>query len=180
MFMQKWLRTCRATAEPRRRFAQIEFDLAEVLRAENRLDEAEKHYRLAETAWRKLAADNPTDPVYRIHAIGTCANQLSPLLAAKGRAREAEENYRKAVGLLASLPASELVADDRRDLTDTCYGNLIRLLKTSNRPQEATAVFREWVDLRRKAFTKMLELNPKSAGCAEQFRRGSGSGGLLG
>jgi tetratricopeptide (TPR) repeat protein len=154
---------------PRIRFAQIEFDLAEVLRAENRLDEAEKHYRLAEAAWRKLAADNPTDPVYRIRAIGTRANQLSPLLTAKGRAREAEENYREAVGLLASLPASELVTDDRRDLTDTCYGNLIRLLKSSNRPQEATAVFREWVDLCRTSFTKSLERNPKSAEAQNSF-----------
>ena len=147
----------------RDRLAESHFALAEVLRGENRLDEAEKHYRLAEAAWRKLAADNPTDPVYRIRAIGTRANQLSPLLTAKGRAREAEENYREAVGLLASLPASELVADDRRDLTDACYGNLIRLLKSSNRPQEATAVFREWVDLHRKTFTKNLEQNPKSA-----------------
>jgi tetratricopeptide (TPR) repeat protein len=64
---------------------------------------------------------------------------------------------------LASLPASELVADDRRDLTDTCYGNLVRLLKSSNRAQEATAVFRAWVDLHRTSFTKSLEQNPKSA-----------------
>jgi len=151
------------------RLAESHFALAEVLRGENRLDEVEKHYRLAEAAWRKLATDNPTDPVYRIRVIGTRANQLSPLLAAKGRAREAEENYRQVVGLLASLPASELVADDRRDLTDACYGNLIRLLKTSNRPQEAKAVFGEWVDLRRKAFTKMLEQNPKSADAQNSF-----------
>ena len=153
----------------RDRLAESHFALAEVLRAESRLDEAEKHYRLAEAAWRKLAADNPTDPVYRIRAIGTRANQLSPLLTAKGRAREAEENSREAVGLLASLPAGELVADDRRDLTDACYGNLIRLLKTSNRPQEANVVFREWVDLRRKSFTKMLEQNPKSADAQNSF-----------
>jgi tetratricopeptide (TPR) repeat protein len=153
----------------RDRLAESHFALAEVLRAESRLDEAEKHYRLAEAAWRKLAADNPTDPVYRIRAIGTRANQLSPLLTAKDRGREAEENYREAVGLLASLPASELVADERRDLTDLCYGNLVRSLKSSNRPQEATAVFGEWLDLRRKAFTKMLEQNPKSADAQNSF-----------
>jgi eukaryotic-like serine/threonine-protein kinase len=154
---------------PRERLAQIEFSLAEVLRSESRLDDAEKHYRLADAAWRKLGADNPTEPSYRIHAISTCTYQLSPLLTAKGRAREAEENYREAVGLLASLPAGELVADDRRDLTDLCYGNLIRLLKISKRPQEATAVFGAWVDLRRKSFTKMLEQNPKSADAQNSF-----------
>jgi tetratricopeptide (TPR) repeat protein len=147
----------------RERLAESHFDLAEVLRGENRQDEAEKHYRQAEAAWRKLAADNPTNPVYRIRAIGIYANQLSPLLTAKGHPRESVENYRQAVGLLASLPASELVADDRRDLTDLCYGNLVRLLKSSNRAQEATAVFRAWLDLRRKTFTKSLEQNPKSA-----------------
>ncbi len=147
----------------RDRMASSHFDLAEVLRGENRLDEAEKHYRLAKAAWRKLSVDNPTDPGYRVHVIGTCTYQLGPLLAANGRARESEELCREAVGLLASLPASELVADDRRDLTDACYGNLIRLLKSSNRAQEATAVFRAWVDLRRKTFTKSLEQNPKSA-----------------
>ncbi len=155
--------------EARRRFAQIEFDLAEVLRAENRRDDAEKHYRLAEAAWRKLAADNPADPEYRVHVIGTCTYQLGPLLLENGRRADAEKMFREAVGLLASLPASELVADDRRDLTDTCYGNLIRLFKTSNRPQQATAVFRAWVDLRRKSFTKILEQKPKSAEAQNSF-----------
>ncbi len=112
------------------------------------------------------------DFVYRVHVIETCTDQFGPFLVKNGRMGEAEEVYRGAVYLLARLPASELVADDRRDLTDTCYGNLVRLLKSSNRPQEATAVFGEWVDLRRKSFTKSLEQNPKSA---EPFRRGSGS-----
>jgi tetratricopeptide (TPR) repeat protein len=82
---------------------------------------------------------------------------------------EAEEAYRGAVDLLARFPASELVADDRRDLTDTCYGALVRFLKSSHRPQEATAGFREWVDLRRKTFTKSLAQNPKSAEAQNRF-----------
>ena len=95
--------------------------------------------------------------------IEICTNQLGPFLVKNGRMGEAEEVYRTAVGLLARFPASELVADDRRDLTDTCYRNLVRLLKNGNRSDEAKAMICDWLDLRRKSVDKLLELKPKSA-----------------
>ncbi|HEV3298221.1 MAG TPA: protein kinase [Planctomycetaceae bacterium] len=150
-------------AECRNRVARSHFELAEVLQAENRLDEAEKHYRQAEATWRKLGADVPSEPIHRINAIWTSTYQLGPLAEAGSRTHEAEESYRNAADLLTKLPVTELVADDRRNMTDTCYGNLVSLLRKNNRAQEATAVIRAWLDLRRKTFTKILEQNPKSA-----------------
>ena len=37
-----------------------------MLRAENRLDEAVKYYRLADAAWRKLADEYSQDFAYRL------------------------------------------------------------------------------------------------------------------
>ncbi|HEV8069049.1 MAG TPA: hypothetical protein VGP76_15030, partial [Planctomycetaceae bacterium] len=148
----------------RERLARSHFELAEVFRAENRLDEAEKLFRQAASIWQKVGTDVPTEPVYRSHAIWTYTYRLAPMAEASGRIQEAVENYRNAANLLRDVPVTELVADDRRDAADTCYGNLVRLLKNSNRPQEATPVLRAWLDLHRKTLTKILELNPKDAG----------------
>jgi tetratricopeptide (TPR) repeat protein len=148
---------------PRIRLPQIQFELAEALRTNQRLDEAEKHYRLAEAAWRKLAADNPTEPSYRIQVISTCTYQLGPLLAERGHTHEAEEVYRTTAELLTSLPLNELVAENRRNLTDTCYGNLVRLFKNGKRSDEAKAVIRAWLDVRGKTLANILEMKPKSA-----------------
>ncbi len=159
----------RTTADFRIGCAQSHFELADVLRAENRLDEAVKYYRLADAAWRKLADEFSQDFPYRAHVIEICTNQLGPFLRKiAGWVKPTSFTVQRSA-CWRSLPASELVADDRRDLTDTCYGNLVRLLKSRNRPQEATAVFREWVDLRRKAFTKSLAQNPKSAAAQHRF-----------
>ena len=147
----------------RDRLARSHFELAEVLRAENRLDEAEKRFRQAASIWQKLGADVPTEPVYRSHAIWTYTYRLAPMAEAGGRIQEAEENYRNAAKLLRDVPVTELVADDRRNAAETCYGNLVGLLRKNNRPQEATPVLRAWADLQGKTFTKILEQNPKSA-----------------
>ncbi|HEV8071946.1 MAG TPA: tetratricopeptide repeat protein, partial [Planctomycetaceae bacterium] len=147
----------------RDRLARSHFDLANALQAENRPSNAEEQYRQAAFIWRKLGADEPSEPIHRINAIWTSTYQLGPLAEAGGRTHEAEESYRNAADLLTKLPVTELVADDRRNMTDTCYGNLVGLIRKSNRAQEATVVIRAWLDLRRKTFTKILEQNPKSA-----------------
>jgi eukaryotic-like serine/threonine-protein kinase len=160
---QKVLAKAADDAEFRDRLARSHFELAEVLRGENRLDDAEKHYRQAEATWRQLGADVPAEPRHRIDAIWTSTYELGPLLAKNGRTREAEKVYRTAIDLLTALPVTELVADDRRGMADTCYANLIRLLQDNHRLQDATAVMGARLDLRRKIFAKIVEQNPKSA-----------------
>ena len=90
------------------RLAANHFELAEVLRAENRLDEAVKYYRQADAAWRKLSDEYPKDFHYRIHVIEICTDQLGPFLVKNGRMSEAEEVYRTAVGLLRASPSTSL------------------------------------------------------------------------
>jgi eukaryotic-like serine/threonine-protein kinase len=122
---------------------------------------AESAFQNAVLLYRRMVQEGPYDLQSR-WALANSLRVLADLLSGNKRTTEAEEPYREAAGLLASLPASELVADG--DLTDTCYGNLVSLLRKSNRAQEATAVLRAWLDLRRKTFDKILELNPKGAG----------------
>jgi tetratricopeptide (TPR) repeat protein len=147
----------------RDRLARSHFELAEVLRAENRVDEAVTYYRQADAAWRKLSDEYSKDFPYRIHVIETCTDQIGPFLVKNGRVSEAEEVDRTAVGLLARIPVNELVTEDRFNLTDTCYGTLVRLLKNGNEPQKATALIRAWLDVHRKSVDRILELKPKSA-----------------
>jgi tetratricopeptide (TPR) repeat protein len=78
-------------AEPRLRLAKIEFDLAELLQAESRLDEAGKHYRLAEAAWRKALELNPKN--------AEAQNNLAEALARLGSWDEALVTIDKAVEL---------------------------------------------------------------------------------
>ncbi|HEX2095280.1 MAG TPA: tetratricopeptide repeat protein [Longimicrobiaceae bacterium] len=112
-------------------------ELARLLRARGRLDEAESLYRRAlEGSGRVLGPEHP-DTL-------TSVSNLALLLWERGRPDEAERLFRRA------LEARERVLGPEHPHTLTSVNNLAGLLDTRGRPDEAEPLYRRALEVRER------------------------------
>src|SRR5262249_48884640 len=77
--------------------ARSHHDLAALLERTRQFSDGEKQYRTAIAIWEKLAADVPSEPMYRVHAAVTYGYDVARLLAASGQSQKEEQALRQAV-----------------------------------------------------------------------------------
>jgi tetratricopeptide (TPR) repeat protein len=116
--------------EYRLQLAHRHHDLANLLRANRRPDEAEQGYRQALVLKEKVAADFPANPDYRFHLTQTCLG-LASLLIATGQPQEAENLYRRAAALFVALVTDVPANPDYRNSLADCQNTLAWHLVTS-------------------------------------------------
>ena len=126
-------------------------ELASLLRRTRQFSEGAKEYRRAIAGWEKLAADVPSQPIYRVHAAVTYGYDLAAVLAEGGQAQEAAEATRQAVVLFEKL-AADFPEDGHGGHLLECRFKLGVLLAAGGRFQQAE-----------QAYSKILELAPQNA-----------------
>jgi len=129
---------------------------AQVLANSGQVDEAEKAYRQALPIWEKLGTDLPDRQEYRQHASDTRIDMAhldwkrGERLKGAGKPKEAEECYRRALGLIeksvADCPGERFY---RKEQAYT-YWLLGGLLKDTGRAQQAENAYRQAVAIGEK------------------------------
>lgn len=128
----------RQEREPEETLARLNNTLGNLLRATNRLPEAEERYREALAIRRRLAEANPA--AYEPELATSC-NNLGVLLDDSDHKPEAEVFYREALAIRRRLAESNPAAYEPY-LAMSCY-NLGFLLLDTKRKSEAEPLFRE-------------------------------------
>ena len=150
----QWLLThSRQEREPEETLAWLNNTLGNLLRATNRLPEAEERYREALAIRRRLAEANPA--AYEPDLAMSC-NNLGVLLSDTNRLPEAEERYREALAIYRRLAEANPAAYEP-DLAASC-NNLGNLLSDTKRMPEAEACYREALAI----YRRLAEANPEA------------------
>jgi tetratricopeptide (TPR) repeat protein len=100
-------------------------------------EEALKNQTRAAHIWGALADDVPGEPGYRVHQANVLVFHLAPLLAAVGRAREAEDTYRQAIREWERLTAEFPATADYRSSLGAAVGSLANFFMSTQRVGDA-------------------------------------------
>jgi serine/threonine protein kinase/tetratricopeptide (TPR) repeat protein len=125
--------------------------------------EREQFFREALNVFERLAADSHDAPEYR-RWVGHV--HLALALAGLNQPKKSEQSFRKAFEILAILPADILSEHFARLDVKYAITNLVNLLKTGGRHQEAEKVLRQAIEL----YEKLAAACPNDAGFKKELQ----------
>ncbi len=157
-FYQGFLEEEGADPELRRETALAYQRVGEIHQHLGGADEAERAYAQAAALYRKLGADFPEKPGYRLD-LAVVEYRLGTLLqTARGRSAEAEAAYRRGVDLLREPAEKYPEMRNYRQQLARLYTNLGNLCTETSRPQDGERSYRLALAIQER----LLEESPKT------------------
>jgi tetratricopeptide (TPR) repeat protein len=129
------------------------FNLARILNATGRADEAKSYYEKSAALYEALLKGEPTSRNYRNEII-MCYRALSALNADRGDMKRAEEAILRAVAILEQAPSQEHADPAYAELLAQVQLSLAQLRARAGRVEEARSGFRDAAKQYEAAFSK--------------------------